>query len=84
VEIMGRGFAWLGTGTHESLLDASRFIQTIQQRQGQMVASPDEIAFRNGYISVQEFEALSHSYAKSAYGAYLAQVLDEMAMVAPR
>ncbi len=77
VEIMGRGYAWLDTGTHESLLDASLFIQTIQHRQGQIVASPEEIAFRQGYIDAAQFEVLAGQYAKSAYGHYLAQVLEE-------
>jgi glucose-1-phosphate thymidylyltransferase len=77
VEIMGRGYAWLDTGTHESLLDAGRFIQTIQHRQGQIVASPEEIAFRQGYIDARQFEAMAKQYAKSAYGQYLFQVLEE-------
>jgi glucose-1-phosphate thymidylyltransferase len=77
VEIMGRGYAWLDTGTHESLLDAGRFIQTIQQRQGQLVASPEEIAFRHGYIDAAQLESLARQCAKSAYGQYLRQVLEE-------
>jgi glucose-1-phosphate thymidylyltransferase len=77
VEIMARGYAWLDTGTHESLLDAGRFIQTIQNRQGQVVASPEEIAFRQGYIDARQLEALASQYAKSAYGQYLYEVLEE-------
>ena len=77
VEIMGRGYAWLDTGTHESLLDAGRFIQTIQQRQGLLVASPEEIAFRHGYINATQLGLLAKYCEKSAYGEYLRQVLEE-------
>jgi glucose-1-phosphate thymidylyltransferase len=71
VELMGRGFAWLDTGTHESLLQASTFIGTIQERQGLMVACPEEIAFRQGWISAGEVEALAAPLRKSGYGQYL-------------
>jgi glucose-1-phosphate thymidylyltransferase len=75
VETLGRGFAWLDTGTHDSLLDASSFIATIQKRQGLMVACPEEIAHRNGWISDAEVEALAAPLAKSAYGQYLAALV---------
>jgi glucose-1-phosphate thymidylyltransferase len=75
VETLGRGFAWLDTGTHDSLLDASSFIATIQKRQGLMVACPEEIAFRSGWISRADVEALSAPLAKSTYGQYLAALL---------
>jgi glucose-1-phosphate thymidylyltransferase len=71
VELMGRGFAWLDPGTHESLLQASTFIGTIQERQGLMVACPEEIAFRQGWISAGEVEALAAPLRKSGYGQYL-------------
>ncbi len=71
VERMGRGYAWLDTGTHESLLQASNFIQTIEQRQGLKVSCPEEIAFRQGWISAPELEALAAPLAKSGYGQYL-------------
>jgi glucose-1-phosphate thymidylyltransferase len=75
VETLGRGFAWLDTGTHDSLLDASSFIATIQKRQGLMVACPEEIAHRNGWISDAGVEALAAPLAKSAYGEYLATLV---------
>jgi len=77
VEVMGRGLAWLDTGTHESLLDASHFIETIEKRQGLKIACPEEIAFRLGWISAQELEALAAPLAKSGYGDYLLRVLQE-------
>jgi len=77
VEVMGRGLAWLDTGTHESLLDASQFIETIEKRQGLKIACPEEIAFRLGWISAQELEALAAPLAKSGYGDYLLRVLQE-------
>lgn len=77
VETMGRGFAWLDTGTHESLLDASQFIQTIEQRQGLKIACPEEIAFGNGFIGAEQLEALALPLIKSGYGKYLMQVLRE-------
>jgi glucose-1-phosphate thymidylyltransferase len=77
VEMMGRGYAWLDTGTHESLLDASQFIQTIEQRQGLKIACPEEIAFRNGFISAAQLEKLAAPLIKSGYGYYLMQVLKE-------
>jgi glucose-1-phosphate thymidylyltransferase len=75
VEIMGRGYAWLDTGTHTSLLEASQFIQTIERRQNLKIACPEEIAFRLGFIDATQFEALTHALDKSEYGAYLRQVI---------
>jgi len=74
---MSRGYAWLDTGTHESLLEASRFIETIERRQGLKIACPEEIAFRMGYIDRAQLERLAAALAKSSYGAYLMQVLAE-------
>ncbi len=77
VEMMGRGFAWLDTGTHESLLEAGMFIQTIEHRQGLKIACPEEIAFHNGFIDAVQLENLAKPLVKSGYGAYLMQVLKE-------
>jgi len=77
VEVMGRGHAWLDTGTHESLLEASLFIETIEKRQGLKIACPEEIAYRMGYIGKPELEALARKYSKNGYGQYLQQVLNE-------
>jgi glucose-1-phosphate thymidylyltransferase len=77
VEVMGRGMAWLDTGTHESLLDASQFIATIEKRQGLKVAVPEEIAFRKGYIDGAALERLAAPLKKNGYGQYLLQVLNE-------
>ena len=76
-EVLGRGMAWLDTGTHDSLLDASNFIQTIEQRQGLKVASPEEIAFRLGYIDEQQLDALAAKLGKSSYAEYLRRVVAE-------
>jgi len=77
VETMGRGFAWLDTGTHESLLEASQFIQTIENRQGLKISCPEEIAYSNGFIDAAQLEKLATPLIKSGYGAYLMQVLSE-------
>lgn len=79
VEIMGRGYAWLDTGTHESLLDASQFIATLENRQGLKVACPEEIAFRLGWIDTVQLEALARPLAKNGYGQYLLKILKENA-----
>ncbi len=77
VAVMGRGMAWLDTGTHESLLEASQFIATIEKRQGLKVAVPEEIAFRKGYIDAAALEKLAAPLKKSGYGQYLLQVLND-------
>jgi glucose-1-phosphate thymidylyltransferase len=77
VEVMGRGMAWLDTGTHDSLIEAGSFIQTIEKRQGLKVACPEEIAYRMGFINAAQLEAMAKKYAKNGYGAYLNQVLTE-------
>jgi glucose-1-phosphate thymidylyltransferase len=77
VSLMGRGMAWLDTGTHESLLEASQFIATIENRQGLKIASPEEMAFRKGYIDIAQMEKLAEPLRKSGYGRYLLQVINE-------
>jgi len=77
VELMGRGFAWLDTGTHESLLDASNFIRLLEQRQGLKIACPEEIAYHMGYIDAAALEALARPLIKSGYGDYLMRLLAE-------
>jgi glucose-1-phosphate thymidylyltransferase len=76
-EVLGRGMAWLDTGTHDSLLEASMFIQTIEKRQGLKVACLEEIAYRQGYIDAEQLEVLATGMAKSSYGEYLKRVIDE-------
>jgi glucose-1-phosphate thymidylyltransferase len=77
VEIMGRGMAWLDTGTHESLLQAASFIETIEKRQGLKVACPEEIAYRNGWIDKEQVQRLASSLLKNEYGQYLVRMLNE-------
>ena len=79
VEIMGRGYAWLDTGTHDSLLEAGQFIATLEKRQGLKVACPEELAYRAGWISAAELEHLAAPLAKNSYGQYLMQLLRERA-----
>ncbi len=80
VEIMGRGYAWLDTGTHDSLLDAGQFISTLERRQGLKVSCPEEIAFRNGWVSRADLERLAMPLSKNGYGKYLLRLLDEGAL----
>jgi len=75
IEIMGRGYAWLDTGTHDSLLDASQFIATLERRQALKVACPEEVAFRNGWITAAELQALAAPLAKNGYGQYLLKLI---------
>jgi glucose-1-phosphate thymidylyltransferase len=77
VEVMGRGIAWLDTGTHESLLDASQFIATLENRQGLKVACPEEIAYRQKWIDAKQLEGLAELLAKNGYGQYLLRILKE-------
>ena len=77
VELLGRGHAWLDTGTHDSLLEASQFIETIERRQGLKIACPEEIAYRMGYINAEQLEGIANSLAKDGYGGYLRQILQE-------
>ena len=77
VQTMGRGYAWLDTGTHESMMDASQFIYTIENRQGLKVAAPEEIAWRHGWINDMQLEKLAQPLAKSGYGQYLLRLLKE-------
>lgn len=77
VVVMGRGMAWLDTGTHESLMEAALYIQAIEKRQGLMVACPEEIAYRNGYITFAQVERMASGMKNSSYGAYLLQLLRE-------
>jgi glucose-1-phosphate thymidylyltransferase len=76
VEIMGRGYAWLDTGTHDSLLEASQFIATLEKRQGLKVSCPEEIAYRSGWITGEQVRTMAHRMLKNGYGKYLMQMLD--------
>ena len=84
VQVLGRGFAWLDTGTHGSLVEASHFVQILEQRQGMRVACPEEIALRLGYITLDHFQKLAERCAKSSYGQYLLSIHRPFAKVAPR
>jgi len=77
VEIMGRGYAWLDTGTHDSLLEASQFIATLENRQGLKVSCPEEISYRQGWINAAQLEKLAAPLSKNGYGQYLKKVLQE-------
>ena len=77
VQVMGRGYAWLDTGTHDSLLEASMFIQTLEKRQGLKIACPEEIAYRRSYITAEQMEKLAQPLAKNGYGQYLLGILKE-------
>lgn len=77
VELFGRGFAWLDTGTPDSLLEASNFIATVEKRQGLKIAAPEEVAWRQGYIDAAQVEKIAIAYGKNAYGQYLRRILNE-------
>jgi len=77
VQLMGRGYAWLDTGTHESLLEASAFVETVERRQGLKIACPEEICFRRGYISASDLKKLAEPVKKNGYGQYLIKILEE-------
>jgi glucose-1-phosphate thymidylyltransferase len=77
VELLGRGFAWLDTGTHESLLEASNFIETIEKRQGLKISCVEEIAYRMGYIDTDQLRCLAEPLRKNGYGQYLIQIINE-------
>lgn len=77
VQVMGRGYAWLDTGTHDSLLEASLFIQTLEKRQGLKIACPEEVAYRRGYITIEQMERLAEPLRKNGYGQYLLGILKE-------
>jgi glucose-1-phosphate thymidylyltransferase len=83
VEVLGRGTAWLDTGTHESLLQAGMFVQTIEERQGLKVACPEEIAFRMGYIDAAQLQLLAREAGKTSYGDYLLQIMTEVTPSSP-
>ncbi|HET9463300.1 MAG TPA: glucose-1-phosphate thymidylyltransferase, partial [Thiobacillus sp.] len=77
VQVMGRGQAWLDTGTHDSLIEAALYIQTIEKRQGLKIACPEEIAYRQGFIDAAQLEALAQPLLKTGYGRYLLDVLND-------
>jgi len=77
VMVLGRGMAWLDAGTHETLLQAAQFIQAVEERQGIMISSPDEIAYRMGFISREDLQALAANFMGNGYGAYLQKIAEE-------
>jgi glucose-1-phosphate thymidylyltransferase len=77
VQMLGRGVAWLDTGTHESMLQAGQLVEAIQNRQGLLISSPEEIAFRQGFITVQQLTTLAEPMAKNTYGKYLLRIAQE-------
>ena len=77
VELLGRGFAWLDTGTHESLLEAAQFVETIEKRQGYKIACLEEIAWRNGWLNTQQLSRAGDALAKNGYGKYLLSLIDD-------
>ena len=78
VEVLGRGSAWLDTGTADSLLQAGQFVQTVEQRQGLKISAPEEVAYRMGFIDLPQLRALATQLEKSAYGVYLHRLADEL------
>ncbi|SIS90782.1 glucose-1-phosphate thymidylyltransferase RfbA [Paracoccus saliphilus] len=83
VEMMGRGFAWLDTGTHTSLLDAGNFVRTLENRQGLQTGCPEEIAYMNGWISAEDIRIMAEKFAKNRYGTYLSELIDQIDHPAP-
>ena len=81
MELLGRGFAWLDTGTHDSLIQAGEFIRTVEQRQGMRIGCLEEIAFRRGWIDAAQLRALADSLAKSEYGQYLQRLAERPSML---
>ena len=79
VEVLGRGIAWLDAGTHESLLQAATFVQTVQERQGLMISCPEEIAYRRGWITIEDLKALAEKMGKNQYADYLSQLTVQQA-----